>query len=181
MIEYNLKPNQSHDEDFWHVVGLPQEDIVLTAMYVLEAEEGIVGGDLLLKRPFFPDEVDYTKDISESAMYRDEPRSDATMLGVKDGLTPLGKVELIRGRLVVFPNCHVTKMTRMTNHGATPSRKTVVLFHLVNPLRRILSTREIEVSTSSNGSDDAIQERMDIMREQIYDDTWWNVITMDRL
>ena len=51
------------------------------------------------------------KDISESTMYRDEPRSDATiMLGVKDGLTPLGKVELIRGRLVVFPNCHVTKM-----------------------------------------------------------------------
>ena len=46
-----------------------------------------------------------------------EPRSDSTWIGVKEGLTPLGEVELIRGRLVVFPNCHVTKMTRLVKQA----------------------------------------------------------------
>ena len=54
----------------------------------------------------------------------------------------------------------------MTNHGVSPSKKTVVLFHLVNPLRRILST-------SSSTSNDAMKERMNIMREQKSDITWW--------
>lgn len=74
-------------------------------------------------------------------------------------LLPLGQVELRKDRLIVFPNCHVHKLSiedkpldEATNESEPPQSKRakgelpntirLLYFHLVNPEERILSTRD---------------------------------------
>jgi hypothetical protein len=40
------------------VEGMSHEEIILTALYVHDRDESIVGGDLLFKRAFFHDEAE---------------------------------------------------------------------------------------------------------------------------
>ena len=58
IVDYELEPGQTYD-GVWHVEGMLHEEIVATALYVLHRDEDIVGGDILFKRSFFNDEVDY--------------------------------------------------------------------------------------------------------------------------
>ena len=60
---------------------------------------------------------------------------------------PLGSVATPKGRLIVFPNSHVHKVGEMLcseNDDANKVAKLrIVVFMLVNPLRRIVSTHEV--------------------------------------
>jgi hypothetical protein len=57
IVNYELKPGQIY-EGVWHVEGMSHEEIVLTALYILERDESISGGDLTFKRAFFRDEAE---------------------------------------------------------------------------------------------------------------------------
>ena len=123
------------------------------------------GGDVLFKRAFHQDEANYVysnRDLYHSAAMRNVAESWL--------MVPLGRVETLRGRLIVFPNSHIHKLDRMfidnqiqqnvsmmkkgddnennnnnnqRKKGKKNSKCRMVIFHLVNPMRRIISTREI--------------------------------------
>jgi hypothetical protein len=57
IVDYELKPGQIY-EGVWHVEGMSHEEIVLKALYMLERDESIPGGDLTFKRAFFRDEAE---------------------------------------------------------------------------------------------------------------------------
>ncbi|KAL3805310.1 hypothetical protein HJC23_009017 [Cyclotella cryptica] len=177
IVDYELKPGQIH-EGVWHVEGMSHEEIVLTALYILDRDDCINGGDLLFKRAFFQDEV---LDIFESVP---QIRSDLFESYIEEGLYKLGKVETPKGRLIVFPNSHVHKVTEMINvyqHDGSggvshTSKRRIVVFFLVNPQKRIISTREVAPQRGGNMThQQALDHRLKLMKERKFHKQDWNV------
>jgi len=177
IVDYELQPGQRH-EGVWHVEGMSQEDIVLTVLYILDRDDSISGGDVMFKRAFLADEADNLFwNVGQS-------RPLALDTEIENGMVPLGKVQTNKGRLIVFPNSHVHKVTTMVNEsimdnsGVDPdvSKRRIVVFFLVNPLRRIASTRE--VAPQKGGSmthEDALEHRLELMKVRRYHKQDWNV------
>lgn len=104
---------------------------------------------------------------------------------IQDGLNPIGKVETSKGRLICFPNSHVHKVEEMVNssiannEGTTKSKRRIVVFFLVNPMRRIVSTREVAPQQSAQGGkmsvEDALAHRLQLMEERKHNKQDWNV------
>ena len=176
IVDYELKPGQSH-EGVWHVEGMSHEEIVLTALHVLDRDDCISGGDIMFKRSFFLDE--------ENDIFMSVPQIRPRTLEheIECGLVPLGKVETPKGRLIVFPNSHVHKVTKMVNEsilennaGNITSKRRIVVFFIVNPLKRIVSTREVAPQRGSGMShDEALKHRLELMKERKFYKQDWNV------
>jgi hypothetical protein len=82
-------------------------------MYVLEREEGVEGGNVQFQRAFFRQEANYIFSTIDNVC----PREAECI--IKDGLMPLRQVKILRGRLLVYPNCHIHKLTKIKNAGDT--------------------------------------------------------------
>mmetsp|Transcript_9953 Transcript_9953/g.16525 ORF Transcript_9953/g.16525 Transcript_9953/m.16525 type:complete len:313 (-) Transcript_9953:1358-2296(-) len=177
IVDYELHAGQSHDGVF-HVEGMSHEEIVLTCLYILDRNDSITGGDLLFKRAYLTDEVGTF--VMTLPQYR-HPQQDEI---VQEGLLPLGRVETRKGRLIVFPNSHVHRVDTLINttlvadDGDVATRRIVVLF-LVNPLKRIVSTREVAPQQECAGGtlplDDALAHRINLMQERKFHKQDWNV------
>ena len=81
------------------------------------------------------------------------------------------------GRLLVWPNSHVHKISRMVNNGEETAVRRIVVFWLVNPDVRILSTADVArqqgrlkkpVGSSSEEEDveEARAHRLKLMEER---------------
>lgn len=174
IVDYELKPRQSHT-GVWHVEGMSHEEIVLTVLYIADRDDSIEGSALQFKRAFFDDEVTYL------ARKASNMRPEAVETWISDGLTPLGTVETNKGRLIVFPNSHVHCVEEMMNDDmekAAIAKRRIVVFFLVNPLRRIVSTREVAPQQESDGGwmslDKAREHRLALMNERKYYKEDWN-------
>lgn len=103
----------------------------------------------------------------------------------------LGEVETLKGRMISFPNSHIHKVTTLTK-SSTPksettfssedrnkestkeervmSKRRIVVFFLVNPLKRIISTREVAPQQIDAGGsmslEDALKHRLELMKER---------------
>jgi hypothetical protein len=182
LVDYELNPGQSY-EGVWYVEGMSHKEIVATAIYFIHRDDDIEGGDLLFQRAFH----------TREALFMQKEFGQVFGL-VKDmvaaeGLMPLGKVETLPKRFVVFPNSHVHKVTKMENKAASPltdtndsdsvQKRRIVVFFLVNPEKRIVSTREIPPQqTEAGGSmsrEDAMKHRLELMKERKYQKQDWNV------
>ena len=176
VVDYVLQPGQSHS-GVWHVEGMSHEEIVLTALYIADRDESIEGAALQFKRAFFLDEARH--------LFWSVPQSrpEAVEQRIHTGLTPLGTVETPKGRLIVFPNSHVHRVEEMLNsdigENGKVAKRRIVVFFLVNPLRRIVSTREVAPQQVSEGGsmelDDALAHRLQLMEERKFHKQDWNV------
>jgi len=151
IVDYELQPGQTY-EGVWHVEGMSHEEIVATAIYFIDRDDDIAGGDILFKRALHDDEASYLSSCLGQS------RPDHLDRIITQGLLPLGKVQTLPRRLVVFPNSHVHKVTKLENQAAaTPvvandidtnssdsvQRRRIVVFFIVNPEKRIMSSREV--------------------------------------
>lgn len=172
IVDYELEPEESY-EGVWHVEGMSHEEIVLTSLYILDRDETITGGDIEYKRGMFLDEADTI--IGEIPQIR-HPQLEQI---VNDGLIPLGTVETRKGRLVVFPNSHVHRVGALRNVGSAIAKRRIVVFFLVNPLRRIVSTREVAPQQAYAGGKmtmkEAKEHRLELMKERKFTKQDWNV------
>ena len=185
IVDYELRPGQSHS-GVWHVEGMSHEEIILTALYVVDRDDRIRGGGIQFKRASFRDEAKH--------IFYNVPqiRARAAEGYIATGLTPLGTVETPRGRLIVFPNCHVHRVNDMVHaivgggddddddDDVSIGKRRIVVFFLVNPFRRIVSTREVapQQATAEDGwmtFDDARAHRLQLMEERKYHKQDWNV------
>jgi hypothetical protein len=178
IVDYELATGQSYS-GVWHVEGMSHEEIVLTALYVLDRDSDLEGADIEFKRTFLRDEA--------SLIYSmiDQVRAPSVEeIIVKDGLMPLGTVSTPKGRLVVFPNSHVHKVSDMMNIGigaatTAVAKRRIVVFFVVNPLRRIVSTREVAPQQKSCGGamphDEALAHRLQLMDVRKHAKQDWNV------
>ena len=180
IVDYELEPGDMY-EGVWHVEGMSHEDIVATSIYFLERDEEIVGGNLLFKRAFHTGEASHM--LYSIVQCRETAQQDV----VDNGLTPLGQAETIPKRLIAFPNCHVHKVTTLKHEGkaslsdkkGSKQKRRIIVFFLVNPEKRIISTREVPPQQMYAGGsmtrEDACEHRLQLMRERKYTKQDWNV------
>jgi hypothetical protein len=210
IVEYELGPGETH-EGMWHVEGIPDEEIVATAMYFLHCGDDIKGGNILFQRAF------HGGDERRMEYFHDRhPKQDEI---TEKGLVPLSQVETLTNRMLVFPNSHVNKVTKIQNNvieedsekdqkisnnestqpqkkkicvdvpsesisdsNITPNEKQkrrIVTFFLVNPEKRIISTREVKPQQKEAGGSmnrgEAMKHRLDLMKERTSNKQDWNV------
>jgi Protein of unknown function (DUF4246) len=176
IVDYELARNQIHT-GVWHVEGMSHEEIVLTALYIADRDDEFNGADIEFKRTFLRPEADYIF----TSVPQSRPPTVEEM--IEEGLTPLGKVTTPKGRLIVFPNSHVHKVSDMsflpTSEENKSAKRRIVVFFLVNPFKRIVSTREVGPQQMSGGGnmslDDALVHRLQLMHERRHTKQDWNV------
>ena len=92
-------------------------------------------------------------------------------------------------RLVVFPNSHVHKVTKLENQAPPVTndinssdavqRRRIVVFFLVNPEKRIMSSREVPPQQEECGGalsrEEAMHHRLELMKERKFTKQDWNV------
>ena len=169
-------------EGAWHVEGMSHENIVATAVCVIEQTKN-VKQELFFKRKFTKCEVskiltddddklyDYpyggveyiNKFLSVNYEYDDNLHEKDKL----DGLLPLGHVSTETSSLIVFPNSHIHKLD-LKNNSKTKGHRTVVVFWLINPDVRIISTKNInrQQNTTSFTSKEAKIHRLELMEER---------------
>jgi hypothetical protein len=185
IVDYELLQDQTHT-GVWHVEGMSHEEIVLTALYIADRDEDFRGADIEFKRTYLAPEA--VQVLYNMPQMRQRAAEDM----VRIGLIPLGTVSTPKSRLIVFPNSHVHKVSDMfflpplsaddDEAGQPPSssaKRRIVVFFLVNPFRRIISTREVPPQQTGCGGtmshDDALAHRLALMHERRYTKQDWNV------
>mmetsp|Transcript_34295 Transcript_34295/g.67426 ORF Transcript_34295/g.67426 Transcript_34295/m.67426 type:complete len:683 (+) Transcript_34295:84-2132(+) len=191
IVDYELKPGQTY-EGVWHVEGMSHEQIVATAIYFIHRDDDIVGGDILFKRAFHKNESNF---VVQSMRPRIHPCQTEL---IQESMLPLGKVKTLPGRLLVFPNSHVHKVTKLENSASKPDKKMpvenssvdtnfsnlvqkrrIVVFFLINPEERIVSTREVPPQQKEFGGNmsyfEAMEHRLALMKERKYTKQDWNI------
>eukprot|EP00980_Cylindrotheca_fusiformis_P026943 scaffold18138_cov128-Cylindrotheca_fusiformis.AAC.9 len=179
IVDYELSPGQTY-EGVWHVEGMSHEEIVATAIYFIDRDEAIEGGNILFQRAFHLREAEFIY----SSVQQSRPHELDCI--IDDGLQPLGQVETIQGRLLVFPNSHVHKVTKLENvlpaadgNGETKKKRRIIVFFLINPERRIVSTREVPIQQEHAGGSmtwaEACEHRLELMKERKFTKQDWNV------
>lgn len=189
IVDYELTPQHDSYEGVWHVEGMSHEEIVLTCLYILDRDNTIEGGEIQYKRAFLMDEVNYIW-LNIHRQFR--PEFFDTLL-VDQELCPLGTVATPRGRLLVFPNSHIHRVKAMkiarqhqekeqSNYGkdtANGAKRRIVVFFVVNPQRRIVSTREVAPQQLHSGGslqhEEALEHRLALMTERKFHKQDWNV------
>lgn len=171
IVEYEIQPGDEMGagyEGVWHVEGMSHENIVATAVYTISRDKNIKGGDLMFKRAFTAGEV-------KEAACGFGDRIPAAGNLMDEGLVPLGKVATKEGRIIVFPNSHVHKVNSMQNLGTGVAKRRIIVFFLINPDVRIISTQEVPNQTERINREDALKYRIELMEERKYHKQDWNV------
>lgn len=159
IVEYQLQPNETH-EGVWHVEGMSHEHIIATCVYVLDRDDALTGGALEFKR---------ANTVEEAGLLfwgADQIRPAIAQRLMESGEIPIGHVTTPQGRLFVFPNSHVHKLSLLQNMGATAARRRIIVFWLVDPDVTILSTRDVPPQQATMKHADALRIRLALMEER---------------
>jgi len=167
IVDYELEPDQTH-EGVWHVEGMSHENIVATAELVLQRPGSLKGGDLEFQRAWTTVEAGRFGGLPQC---RAEPLEQC----IQRGLCPLGRLPLELGQLTAWPNCHVHKLAPLQNNGDKTAQRRVVVFWLVNPDRRIVSSRHVPPQQGSMSSEEAKKVRLELMEERKRHKQDWNI------
>lgn len=151
-------------EGAWHVEGMSHENIVMTAVAVLE-QEG-VDATLNFKRRFTENEAYY--------LYWNLPQDRPSYVNnfINEGLLPLGKLSTQAGKAILFPNSHVHKLDLESNGKNT---RRIVVFWVINPDKRIISTKDVDVQQKIISKSSAKKYRLELMNERKYHKQNFNV------
>jgi len=169
IVDYQLQPDQSY-EGVWHAEGMSHENVVMTGLYFLDKNSQLSGGDLRFKRAFTLRER--TKVFWEV----NQSRPDVVNEFAFEGFMPVGYFPTEEGYLLVFPNCHIHKVSKLINNAQkeTASRR-IVVFFFVNPEKKIVSTSEISPQQNDIPLATAKEYRLELMEERKYDKKKLNV------
>lgn len=161
IVEYRLKSGDEH-AGVWHVEGMSHEHIIATCVYVLERDEALIGGDLEFRRPFTIEEaVALVMGLGQDCLggcFREMVDTEGALLG---------SLAMPEGRMVVFPNSHVHRLTELRlAPGASEGRRRVVVFWLVDPDVEIHDTSDVEPQHGLFSEEEAMNFRLELMEER---------------
>lgn len=159
LVQYEVDADNPF-ESVWHVEGMSHEHILATALYVLDRDEHLDGGTLLFRRGWTRTEAGQV--FWNINQIRPRPVDEM----VDRRVLPVGKVETPAGRLVVFPNSHIHRLTPMTSTTGDLARRRIVVFWLVDPDVRIRSTTEVPPQRGVVPRATALEWRLALMEER---------------
>lgn len=161
IVEYRIGRGESH-EGVWHVEGMSHEHIVATCVYVLERDAALIGGDLQFRRMYTTEEADV---LVMGLGQVNVPPALQTVLDTEGA--PLGTVPMPEGRMIVFPNSHIHRLTELTlAPGVEEGKRRIIVFWLVDPDVRIHSTGDVSPQQELFTRDEALQYRLELMEER---------------
>jgi len=154
----------------WHKEGMSHENIVATAVHYILIEN-IEDSTLRFKKPYpkfnpsrsYPQNdiryIDRHYDVEDNDM--DERTVD--VIFNKD----LGSIECKETYTVVFPNTLIHKVgTCDLSSGKNLGYRTILAFFLINPDKRIISTKDVDPQQNHINLDDAKLYREKLMEER---------------
>merc|ERR1719433_750971 len=147
---------------------MSHENIVATAELVLQKAPVLEGGELEYKRAWTKTEVGRFSGLPQC-------RARTIEDYIERGLAPLGRVPLEFGQLTAWPNSHVHKLSPLTNRSDAPAQRRIVVFWLVNPDRRIISSRDVPPQQSTMRLEEAKELRTALMEERKRNKQDWNI------
>lgn len=159
LVQYELDADSAHDS-VWHVEGMSHEHIVATALFVVDRDPHMGGGTLRFKRGYTREEAGQV--FWNVAQCRPAPVDEM----VDQAMVPIGSIDTPAGRLVVFPNSHVHKLTPLVSTTGAPARRRIVVFWLVDPDQRILSTTDVPPQQGVIPHAQALAHRLELMDER---------------
>jgi len=168
IVDYELPPHGTH-EGVWHVEGMSHENIVATAELVLLKDAALSGGGLDFQRTFTTGEGD--------SLIMGFPQCRPGVLDevVEAGVLPLGHLPLPQGRLASWPNSHIHRVTPLKNDAEKTATRRIVVFWLVNPDVRIVSTKHVPPQQGTMPLEEALQHRLALMEERKHHKQQWNL------
>merc|ERR1712129_91643 len=149
---------------------MSHENIVATAELVLQRDAALEGGDLKFQRAWTQQEAGF--------LVGSLPQCRASCVDKfvqEKGLVPLGRLPLKLGQLTAWPNSHVHKLAALANKGSAPAQRRIVVFWLINPDRRIVSTKHVAHQQGVISRADAEKYRVELMEERKHHKQDWNV------
>ena len=157
IVSYSLKNGKTID-GAWHVEGMSHENIIMTGIHVLDQKN--VDATLHFKRRYTESEACYLY----THMPQERPYFIDQIINNK-GTLPLGKIDIEKNNLILFPNSHIHKLDIKSN--ANDGERKVLLFWVINPEKRIISTKDVDPQQNLK-SFDAINHRLELMKERKY-------------
>ena len=156
---------------------MSHENIVATAVVVLEQDKDFKA-ELLFKRRFTLCEgsMIHSNTGQDRSPYMNNflSYSNDSNQQILTGLIPLGKIATKKGSLTVFPNSHIHKLN-VENKVKKNERRTVIVFWLINPDKRIISTKDISQQQNIMSVKDAKKHRLNLMEERKYHKQSFNI------
>ena len=169
IVDYELKEGHVHS-GVWHVEGMSHENIIATGVYIAARTPNVEGGTLMFKRPFTRSEARYVESAGDRNRFWMQELEDI----LRADLVPVGHISTPAGRLLVFPNSHVHKVSDLRAVGGNGKRR-IVVFWLVNPETRIVSTREVPPQQGVMSREDALAHRLALMERRKFEKQSRNV------
>lgn len=90
------------------------------------------------------------------------------------GLVPIGEVSTKKYSLIVFPNSHIHRLD-IKNTTKKSEKRTVVVFWLINPNKKIISTKDVDRQQTKIKLSDAKKYRLNLMKERKYHKQNFNI------
>ena len=136
----------------------------------MDRDIDITGGDLRFKRSFTLAE--------RNKVFSNVPQGRPIVIDTlaHEGFVPLGNFPTEEGYMLVFPNCHIHKISKLLNTSEikTSSRR-IVVFFVVNPEQTIISTRDVDPQQDEISLAQAKIYRLELMQERKYNKDKLNV------
>lgn len=119
-----------------------------------------LGGGLEFKRQF--------NDVEANTIFYGLPqcRPSWTENEVRNGFVPLGWTSTETGKILVFPNCHAHRVLEMTNTTHETLRRRLIVFFVVDPEKRIRSSRDHPPMPRQITLEQALADRLELMQER---------------
>lgn len=159
VVEYQIDAD-NHFEGVWHVEGMSHENILATGVYVLQRDKHLQGGEIRFKRGYSRQEA------GQLFWNINQVRSGPVDEMAGESVLPLGSLSTPQGRLFVFPNSHIHKLSDMVSADGSTARRRIIVFWLVNPETPILSTQEVPKQQGKGTRRKALANRLDLMEER---------------
>lgn len=168
IVDYELRTDQDFVDGVFHVEGMSTDHIIMTGIYVVSKDEDFAGGSLEFKRSFLDFEGSHIfENINQTRHLRVEELVD-------ECYRPLGTLHTPEGRLIVFPNSHIHRLSKMTRDMSKKttagdkavSRRRVVVFWVVDPERDVMTTAEVPEQQGVMSLDAAKGHRLTLMEER---------------
>ena len=159
IVEYSVNREENFD-GVWHVEGMSHEEVLATALCIVQRDEKFAGAEIEFRRFLFADEGDDL--ISSTPQNANRPTD--TMGG--GDVRPLGCLKTPANRVVVFPNSHIHRLSNMYSSDGADATRRIVVFWLVNPERPIVSSANVSQQQGAMSLDDALRNRLALMAER---------------
>ncbi len=159
LVQYELEGEQTADS-VWHVEGMSHEHILGTVVCVINRDPGLTGGALRFQRG-------YTRGEAGEVFWGiSQVRPAVVDQMVARKLLPLGSIDTPAGRMLAFPNSHVHRLTPMASETGAPVRRRIVVFWLIDPALRIVSTSDVAPGWERMTWEEALAHRLELMEER---------------